>query len=66
MQTIKEDYHENLTLADAEKLTMKVLRQVMEDSISTENVEICVIPAATGKMVYRDTAHIGGLLNGLN
>ena len=38
----------------------------MEDGITTENVEMCVIPAATGLMTYRDTAHIGGLLNGLN
>lgn len=66
MQTIKEDYHENLTLADAEKLVMKTLKQVMEDAISVENVELCVIPADTGKLVYRDDAHIGGLLNGLN
>ena len=66
MQTIKEDYHENLTLADAEKLVMKTLKQVMEDAISVENVELCVIPTDTGKLVYRDDAHIGGLLNGLN
>ena len=66
MQTIKEDYHENLTLADAEKLVMKTLKQVMEDAISVENVELCVIPVDTGKLVYRDDAHIGGLLNGLN
>ena len=58
MTTIKEDYHADMTLAEAEKLVIKVLKQVMEESMSTENCELCVVPADTCKMVYRDAATI--------
>ena len=58
MTTIKEDYHADMTLAEAEKLVIKTLKQVMEEAMSTENCELCVIPADTCKMVYRDAATI--------
>ena len=45
---------------------LEAVKQVMEDSINTENVELCIVPTATGKLEYRDTAHISALLNGLN
>ena len=58
MTTIKEDYHADMTLAEAEKLVIKTLKQVMEEAMSTENCELCVIPTDTCKMVYRDAASI--------
>ena len=63
MTTIKEDYHENMTLAEAEKLVIKILKNVMEEAMSTDNVELCAIPSATNKLVYRDAAYVQGLMN---
>jgi 20S proteasome subunit alpha 5 len=47
MQTIKENYHQNMSLEDAQKLVLQTLKQVMEEKITTDNVEMCVIPKAT-------------------
>ena len=63
MTTIKEEYNEAMSLADAEKLVMKTLKQVMEEQMTTDNVELCVIPASTCKLTYRDTAYVQGLMN---
>ncbi len=43
MTFIKETYHSNMTLREAEKLTLQVLKNVMEEKINEENVEICVV-----------------------
>ena len=63
MTTLKEDYHADMTLAEAEKVVVKILKQVMEETMSTENCEVCVIPADTCKLVYRDAAYIQSLLD---
>ena len=65
MTTIKDEYNEAMTLAEAEKLTIKTLKQVMEEKMSTDNVELCVIPASTCKLIHRDAAYIQGLMNAL-
>lgn len=43
MTYIKESYHSNMTLAEAEKLVMQVLKNVMEEKINSDNVELAVI-----------------------
>ena len=53
MSTIKDAYHRNLTLVEAEKLTLKVLKQVMEERITTENVELVLVRAGTNKLEFR-------------
>ena len=65
MTAIKENYHQNMTLAEAEKLVLTTLKQVMEEKISTDNVEVCVIPTATKKMVYKTSAEIKTILDGI-
>lgn len=42
---LSESYNENLTLEEAETLALSTLKQVMEEKISTENVELArVVP----------------------
>ncbi len=41
--TLQDKYREDLTLADAENLAFEILRQVMEDKISTLNVEVASV-----------------------
>ena len=37
---LSESYNENLTMEEAEELALSTLKQVMEEKISTENVEL--------------------------
>lgn len=43
MTYIKEQYHSNMTLVEAEKLILQVLKNVMEEKIDKQNVEITVV-----------------------
>ena len=47
MTTIKENFHKTMTLAEAQKLVLTALKQVMEEKISSENIEICLIRNST-------------------
>jgi len=53
MTALKESYHSNMTLAEAEKLILKILKQVMEEKISMDTVEICIIKADSKTLEYR-------------
>jgi 20S proteasome alpha/beta subunit len=66
MQTIKENYHQNMSLEDAQKLVLQTLKQVMEEKITTDNVEMCVIPKATMQLEFKSNEYITGVLAGLN
>jgi 20S proteasome subunit alpha 5 len=42
---LSESYNENMTLEEAEELALSTLKQVMEEKISTENIEMArVVP----------------------
>lgn len=62
MTSIKENYHQNMTLAEAEKLVLQTLKQVMEEKISTDNVEMCTIRADTKQLEYKSVEYINGIL----
>lgn len=66
MSTLKENYHGNMNLAEAEKLVLKTLKQVMEEKISTDTVEVCVIKAEDKKLQYRSAAEINAILTTLD
>lgn len=53
MGALKEHYHSNISLADSEKLVLKTLKQVMEEKISKETVELCIIKADSKAIEYR-------------
>jgi 20S proteasome alpha/beta subunit len=40
-----------MSIPDAEKMILQILKNVMEDKIDKENVEVIVIPTATRKCV---------------
>ena len=66
MTSIKENYHQNMTLAEAEKLVLQTLKQVMEEKITTDNVEMCTIRADTKQLEYKSVEYINGMLATLN
>jgi 20S proteasome alpha/beta subunit len=47
-----------MTLAEAEKLVVSTLKQVMEEKMSVENCEVCVIRADNQKLEYRSKEYI--------
>lgn len=62
MTAIKENYHQNMTLAEAEKLVLQTLKQVMEEKITTDNVEMCTIRTDTKQLEYKSVEYINGIL----
>lgn len=46
---LNEQFHENMSLKEAETLALVILRQVMEEKISNKNVELAVITAQEKK-----------------
>lgn len=49
-QTVfSERYHRNMTIAEAESLAIDILKQVIEDKLSKDNIEVAVVPAGTAK-----------------
>ena len=45
---LMESYNENMTLEEAEELALSTLKQVMEEKISTENVEMARVVQGKG------------------
>uniref|UniRef100_A0A0N5AZD4 Proteasome subunit alpha type n=1 Tax=Syphacia muris TaxID=451379 RepID=A0A0N5AZD4_9BILA len=46
-QNLKEQYHENITLNEAERMALSILKQVMEERLTSSNVEIVTITPRT-------------------
>lgn len=53
MTTLKEQYHSTMSLEEAEKMILQTLKNVMEDTINKENVEVTIIRSETKKMESR-------------
>ena len=66
MSTIKEQYHQNMSLAEAEKLVLQTLKQVMEEKLAVENVEVCVIRTDTKQLEYRTSEQIKAIIDTLS
>lgn len=62
MTFIKESYHSNMTLVEAEKLVLQVLKNVMEEKISAENVELAIVKSDTRKLEFKKGAEIEPIL----
>ena len=50
MTTIKEQYHASMSIAESQKLILQTLKNVMEEKICTDNVEVTVITTESKKM----------------
>lgn len=51
-----------MSLAEAEKLVMQTLKQVMEEKISSDNVEVCTIRTDSKRLAYKDKAWVTDML----
>ena len=51
---IKESYKDDITLKEAEKLSLQILKNVMEEKIDQNNVEVASVEKDTGKFkIYK-------------
>ncbi len=65
MTYIKEQYHSNMTLAEAEKLVLQVLKNVMEEKITNDNVEVSVVRTETRELETRPKDYVQNILTTL-
>lgn len=66
MTYIKEQYHSNMTLVEAEKLVLQVLKNVMEEKINKENVEVAVVRTDTKVLETRGADYVDNIIRGLS
>ena len=65
MTYVKEQYHSNMTLVEAEKLVLQVLKNVMEEKIAKENVEVAVVRTDTRQLETRSAEYVENILRTL-
>jgi len=52
---LQEEYHKSLTLSEAETLSLKVLKAVMEEKLNNKNVQLASVTCDKGFRVYDET-----------
>jgi 20S proteasome subunit alpha 5 len=63
---LQNEYHRSLTLAEAETLVLKTLKQVMEEKLDSKNVQLASVTKEKGFRIYGDeemgnaVAQLGG------
>jgi 20S proteasome alpha/beta subunit len=50
MNTLKEQYHGSMTIEESKKLILQTIKNVMEEKISADNVEVMIVRADTRKV----------------
>mmetsp|Transcript_87944 Transcript_87944/g.231685 ORF Transcript_87944/g.231685 Transcript_87944/m.231685 type:complete len:263 (-) Transcript_87944:133-921(-) len=55
---LQEQYNKDMTLKEAETLALTTLRQVMEEKLSKDNIEVAIIPATTKKFHMLNKAEV--------
>ncbi|EGR31210.1 proteasome alpha subunit, putative [Ichthyophthirius multifiliis] len=62
---LNEQYKQDLTLLEAEKLALNCLKQVMEEKINKKNVELCVISTANPIYTERSPEYVEEIIKNL-
>ena len=51
---LQQEFHKSLTLAEAEILVLKTLKQVMEEKLDSKNVQLASVTKDKGFRIYTD------------
>ena len=62
---IEAAYREDMTFEEAEDLALSVLRQSMEESISSENIDVARVTVANKKLEFYNAEELGVILGRL-
>jgi 20S proteasome subunit alpha 5 len=65
MDQIKDDYTDKMSLKEAEKLSIKVLKSVMEEKINKQNVELAVVTLESKKLEMRSEEYVQSIITEL-
>ncbi|KAJ1659283.1 proteasome component pup2 [Dispira simplex] len=49
---LQEEYYDTITLAEAENLALKVLKQVMEEKLTADNIQVAAVTPSQGFHIY--------------
>jgi 20S proteasome subunit alpha 5 len=66
MSNLKDNYHSNMSLKEAEKLALQTLKSVMEEKIKKDNVELAVITTQNKKLELRTEAYVSEIVESLS
>ena len=65
MTALKEQYHGNMTIEEAQKMILQTLKNVMEEGISKDNVELTIIKSDTRKWEKLSTEQLDEIITTL-
>jgi len=51
---LQNEFHKSLTLAEAEVLALRTLKQVMEEKLDSKNVQLASVTKEKGFRIYED------------
>ncbi|EPZ34731.1 Proteasome subunit alpha type-5 [Rozella allomycis CSF55] len=51
---LQEQFHKSMTLVEAENLSLKLLKQVMEEKLCATNIQVASVTPADGFQIYSD------------
>ncbi|KAI3630150.1 hypothetical protein MIR68_011585 [Amoeboaphelidium protococcarum] len=51
---LQDQYHKNMTLAEAESLALKILKQIMEEKLTSVNVQVASVTKENGFHIYAE------------
>eukprot|EP01059_Diplonema_ambulator_P010429 TRINITY_DN2047_c0_g1_i1.p1 TRINITY_DN2047_c0_g1~~TRINITY_DN2047_c0_g1_i1.p1 ORF type:complete len:240 (+),score=78.92 TRINITY_DN2047_c0_g1_i1:1050-1769(+) len=60
--TLQEKYHKSMTMAEAEILAVSILKQVMEEDLRNDNIEVASVLTSTRKLEIYDAARLEGII----
>merc|ERR1712070_1354287 len=63
MSALQESYNKSMTLEEAETLAMKVLKAVMEEKLTSTNVEIAAVSASDGKFKVYNAEELDAVIS---
>lgn len=66
MTALKEQYHASMSLSEAEKMVLQVLKSNMEEKICKDNVEIMVVRTSTRSWERRTAEELDRAIQALS
>lgn len=65
MTSIKDNFHASMTLTETKKLILQSLKNVMEEKICTDNVEVIEISTASKKLRNLESSELQEIIDQL-